>query len=117
MKKKYKERPFAETGERICTIRSQMPCKEGKGMSQREFSEMLDIDDKKLSRIENGIQDIGGSVLLKISQVTGLSIDVILKGEASNSSVITIEQCQKFLVEIEKGVNGIISITRKNLNI
>ena len=51
----------------------------GKGLSQKEFSELIGIAPSQLSRIENGeTKTISSDILIKLSKALGVSADYIL---------------------------------------
>lgn len=54
--------------------------------TQKEFAEKLGINQSMLSRLEKGYTDPPLSVLIKLSEVTGKSIDELVKGPAGKTA-------------------------------
>lgn len=51
-------------------------------LTQEEISEMLDISVKHFSEVERGLTGLSVENLIKLSNILGVSIDYIVKGEA-----------------------------------
>ena len=74
-------------GDRIRKIR------EGLKMSRETFSEMIDISDVFLGKIERGERALSNNTLIKIVKYTGVSADYILFGnESSNNTIAKINR-------------------------
>lgn len=50
-------------------------------MTQKKFAELLGISQATVSKLEKGLVLPNPEVLLKLSEISGKSIDWILKGE------------------------------------
>lgn len=55
-------------------------------LTQEEVAEMLDISVKHLSEVERGLTGLSIENLIKLSNILGVSIDYIVKGEADKNS-------------------------------
>ena len=74
-------------GDRIRKIREDLK------MSRETFSEMIDISDFFLGKIERGERSLSNNTLVKIVKFTGVSADYILFGtESSNNTVAKINR-------------------------
>lgn len=74
-------------GERIRKIREDLK------MSRETFSEMIDISDVFLGKLERGERSLSTNTLVKIVKYTGISADYILFGsESSNKSITKINR-------------------------
>ncbi|MGN0521925.1 MAG: helix-turn-helix domain-containing protein [Eubacterium sp.] len=51
-------------------------------LTQEEIAEMLDISVKHFSEVERGLTGLSIENLIKLSNILGVSIDYIVKGEA-----------------------------------
>ena len=51
-------------------------------MNQAQFAQQLGISQSQLSRYKKGVSEIGGEVLLRISQKFARSIEWLLTGKA-----------------------------------
>ena len=60
--------------------------REEKGLSQSELGSLLGVTNKAVSRWENGRGYPDTSLLLKLSDVLGITVDELLKGELSTSA-------------------------------
>ncbi len=65
-----------EMGQRLKKRRKEM------NMTQEQLSDRLNISIKHYSEVERGITGLSVENIIKISNVLGISIDYILKGEA-----------------------------------
>lgn len=54
-------------------------------LTQEEMAEMLDISVKHFSEVERGLSGLSIENLIKLSNIFGVSIDYIVKGEPDNS--------------------------------
>ena len=88
-------------------------------MTQEQLSDQLNISIKHYSEVERGITGLSIENIIKISNVLGISIDYILKGEREKEvfpqEMITFyENCS---LEQKKGflqiINGIEKIVKK----
>jgi transcriptional regulator with XRE-family HTH domain len=50
-------------------------------MTQEEFAERIGVSQGHLSYMERGEKEIGAEILLKISQISGKSIEWLLTGK------------------------------------
>lgn len=64
-------------GDRMRMIRTQ------KKLSQKELSEQAEINDKYLSRVERGVENVTLETLLKITSTLGISLEELFKGSQS----------------------------------
>lgn len=86
-----------KTGELLAKLRKE------KGLTQRELSSILEVSPKTISKWETGcgLPDI--SLLKKISEIFGITIEELLEGNLKNNEEIKIEKENKkriFLVGI-----------------
>lgn len=54
-------------------------------LTQEKISEMLDISVKHFSEVERGLTGLSVENLIKLSDILGVSLDYIVKGEANKS--------------------------------
>lgn len=54
-------------------------------LTQEEIAEILDISVKHLSEVERGLTGLSIENLIKLSNILGVSIDYIVKGEADQN--------------------------------
>lgn len=59
--------------------------REEKGLSQSELGSILGVTNKAVSRWENGRGYPDTSLLLKLSEILGITVDELLKGELSST--------------------------------
>lgn len=52
--------------------------REKAGLTQQELADKLEIDRKTLSRAENGVKDLLGSVYRKVAEILGVTTDDLL---------------------------------------
>ena len=57
--------------------------------SQMELANMLNVDQKRISRTEQGLQDLNGEFLTSMRKVLGLNINWLLFGEGEMFSETT----------------------------
>lgn len=78
-------------------------------LTQEEISEMLDISVKHFSEVERGLTGLSIENLIKLSNILGVSIDYIVKGEADkNKWDCIISALQNVPKEKEKLINDLI---------
>ena len=94
-----------EMGQRIKIRRKKLM------LTQEEIAEQLNISVKHLSEVERGIAGLSIENLIKLSNILGLSLDYIIKGEADetcrNSVSISLKNVPK---EKEELLNELIKI-------
>lgn len=102
-----------EIGNRIRTIR------EGLGLNRAKFSELIDISESFLTKVELGEKSISINTLMTISKCTGFSTDYILFGDPSNNvmqkkiSRLLINEPENILILIYNIVKNITSFYKK----
>ena len=70
-------------GERVRKIREDLK------MSREKFSEMIDISDVFLGKLERGERALSTNTLIKIVKFTGVSSDFILFGNEDSNNTIS----------------------------
>lgn len=60
--------------------------REDRGMSQSELGSLLGVTNKAVSRWENGRGYPDTSLLLKLSEILGITVDELLRGELSSTA-------------------------------
>ena len=73
-----------------------------KGYSQEEFSEMLNISQQTLSRIERGINFLTAETLEKIPPILEINPYELLMNEEDYSTINIVEDIEKHLKYIKK---------------
>jgi DNA-binding XRE family transcriptional regulator len=64
----------AAMGERVRVLRN------AKEMLQQDFAERVGISKSFASEVENGVTHVGSAILLRISEVLGVTTDFLLRG-------------------------------------
>lgn len=86
-------------------------------LTQEEIAEMLDISVKHFSEVERGLTGLSIENLIKLSNILGVSIDYIVKGEADkdkwNCTLSALQRVPKDKEDIIKDLINIgIKLTR-----
>lgn len=87
---------LSDVGNRIKTQRRYL------GYTQQKVYDELDISQNHYSRIENGHIGMSFDILIKLSEILGLSIDYILTGRLNNQSCPDFVAKYKSLSEKQK---------------
>ena len=96
-------------GERISKIRK------GKGLTQEDLAEILDVTPKHVSHVERGKSNYSLQQLAAFCEYTGCSMDYIVFGESIND---TVSKLPDGIIEILNGSNGDrISILQRYLRL
>ncbi len=79
--------------------------------TQEQIAEMLDISVKHFSEVERGLTGLSIENLIKLSNILGISIDSIVKGEADrdkwNGTLLALQEVPK---DKENVIKDLISI-------
>ena len=78
-------------------------CRERYGYGQKEISKILGISERTLQRYEYGESEPTVSMLIKLSNLYGISIDAIVGNDTTSTFDVT--KIERYLKDIEKTCN------------
>lgn len=62
-------------------------CRLSSGLTQERLSELLDISVKHYSEVERGITGLSVEKLIQLSNILGISLDYLLKGDKNSETI------------------------------
>lgn len=94
-------------GERICALR------QGREMTQKDLAKQMNVSDKTISKWETSENEPGISDIQKLTDIFGVSLDLILRGEAVGKGDNDVLKGIKQLKELNEAKQEIVSFFKK----